>query len=1410
MSNWKRRIVSIFIFLMIATTLFLVRVPASPQTILSIEPSSINVAVGNTFSVSLMITDVVDLYSWEVRIDFDPNAIECIGAEEGPFLISVGPTTWPAPLINNTAGYIQMACALLAPPGASGSGILADITFRCISAMESPLLITSSTLLDSATEPIPHEIKDGYVYQVEPTFIWKNSYPDYAPSGVPDFDQKQDAWTNPVSGAWSWCGPTAVANSLWWMDSRFETNLIPPPTVIDNFALVQSYDGWDDHDPNNVDPFIRDLAWFMDTDGQRTGLTHSGTKVDDMQAGIAQYLSSKGLNPKGDCNGDGFVDYNDIKIIENAYGSSPGDPNWDMRADINQDNTVSVYDIVIAADHYGEYGMFYEKTVKMPTFDYIVQEVEKCEDVILLLGFWQEQPPESENWVRIGGHYVTVAGVDPNGKILAFSDPFTDNAELTGNGVVKPPPPHPHPPNPPDTVHNNASYVSHDFYSALIPSSGPSPGNPNFGVAYEPEMFYDLIDNFQGQNCPDEFEEQQGGYNQLWPISVEVEYAIVISPMDWYFKPGQPDYAPHGIPDFDQRQDNWTNPYPPVGTWSWCGPTALANSFWWLDSRYEPGNTPPPEISDGFPLVTAYGEWDDHDPNNAPKLIEELAWYVDCDGLRTGDQHCGTFVWDMQAGIEMYVEDKGLTWKFYEHTVERPDFNLIEKELKRCQDVILLLGFWQYDPDIMEWTRVGGHYVTVAGVDSMNMRIAISDPIRDHAAEGYPGFLLYPESPPDPVPPELHNNASWVSYDFYNVIEQWCPGGDLSLEGYIEETGGGGLGSVENFIMSNFPTGEMQPYQSGLPIYTQIEYAVIVSCKPGVVAAGSEDGNVYVNDFYGNLLWQWNTSLPVVSVALDTNGTYLVSGSRDLPEGPGLLSFYDVNAGPPPLWTAELPISESYDGGWAGTESKSVDIKYNIYNQFDVVAAATDNGLYLFDQYGNLIWEYLETPITIVRISQDGKYIAAADYHTGNIYLFSHLRDGTPGWGPEDGLPLWFISGLGQPGTMIWVAISGLGDYMAVGGYHPEPGPFVALFSRNGTMIWQYSLPKGDYIRVDMPCNGRSIVSVNDDPSDSKGCDLNYFSDLADGTPGWSSSDNTPIWSYWPGKENELAQNPYHDFYTVAISENGDVIATGGADGISNIYMLNTNGTILQKIPNGITVNCIDLTFTGQFGIAGDGTDTYGFFDKDQGLQWTYTTGGRINSVAISKFYPCMFPYPNHNVAVTALQQDIRAKTVIGQNNTLRIYVNVTNYGSFTETFEVVIWARGPFTSPSSSEEIDIARQRVTLNPGETTTLILTWNASAPKGIYTLYGEAEIMKDEIYVYNNELICPKLIYIVITGDIDHDGSVGLTDLVKLALAYGSKPGDPNWDPNCDLDDNGSVGLTDLVKLALYYGSVDPWP
>jgi hypothetical protein len=342
---------------------------------------------------------------------------------------------------------------------------------------------------------------------------WEISYPDYAPSGMPDFDLRQDGWINIGTGQPTFSAPAAVANSFWWIDSKFNR---PPGSMgdgMDQYPLVRDYldnlspyANRDDHDLWNVDhsatpwtgmnsppptpqPFIpgpqipggvnswgeliERLAWQMDTDGQRSASYHIGTKVPDIGNAIEEWFSS-----------ETFSD-----------GSS-----------LSESLCVKIY--------------------QRPAFAFAESLVKEFENVILLLGFWYF---ENDNWWRVGGHYVTVAGVNSVQLMVAFSDPFFDQAETGAPGRVLSGSYLPHNPIPhsDSTLHNDPGNVSHDIYDVNLNS--PAPAGiwwiPDYPVNSNPDS---LMSIFYRQNVPDEFIPSTRPYLPGYIINTIVEYAILI------------------------------------------------------------------------------------------------------------------------------------------------------------------------------------------------------------------------------------------------------------------------------------------------------------------------------------------------------------------------------------------------------------------------------------------------------------------------------------------------------------------------------------------------------------------------------------------------------------------------------------------------------------------------------------------------------------------------------------------------------------------------------------------------------------------------------------------------------------------------------------------------------------------
>lgn len=198
--------------------------------------------------------------------------------------------------------------------------------------------------------------------------------------------------------------------------------------------------------------------------------------------------------------------------------------------------------------------------------------------------------------------------------------------------------------------------------------------------------------------------------------------------MSWYWKPPYPNYSPQGLPDFDQKQDRWKKisagpngiidsvlegddilntdenciaPGPDcylnstaidddIEEWAFCGPVAVANCFWWFDSKYADPAGSPGDGKDQFALVQDYGSGDDHAITNPPLLIEKLAREMNTTEKGT------TYIDDMQNAINNWLISTNLTNKFTIQTYNQPTFSFIENEIKRSQNVILLLGSYDF------------------------------------------------------------------------------------------------------------------------------------------------------------------------------------------------------------------------------------------------------------------------------------------------------------------------------------------------------------------------------------------------------------------------------------------------------------------------------------------------------------------------------------------------------------------------------------------------------------------------------------------------------------------------------------------------------------------------------------------
>ena len=242
-------------------------------------------------------------------------------------------------------------------------------------------------------------------------------YPNYSPNGIPDFDQRQDdTWRN--NFRWSFCGPAALANIIWWFDSK---NSDPKGVIgdgFDNYTLVQNF-----NPPGNPEP-----GPFLDD--------HNYNNVNDNETSWVKYSNSGELIER-------LASYVDIywhKIPfltvsgTDRFQLSLGAKKWIKDAGLENDYKV--------------------ENIFRPSFSLIDERVRNNDGIILRLGYYLPSFPILFPLIFL--HYVTVAGINSNGYI-AVSDPELDIANPCSD----------------PTLHNNPSIVSHDIYEVDFSSPYP-------------------------------------------------------------------------------------------------------------------------------------------------------------------------------------------------------------------------------------------------------------------------------------------------------------------------------------------------------------------------------------------------------------------------------------------------------------------------------------------------------------------------------------------------------------------------------------------------------------------------------------------------------------------------------------------------------------------------------------------------------------------------------------------------------------------------------------------------------------------------------------------------------------------------------------------------------------------------
>jgi len=141
-------------------------------TLVLVDPPSQSVNVNATTTVEIKVDTVTNLYGVDVRLTFDATKLEAqdanstlagVQVEQGSFL-SPAQGFMAQNVADNTSGQVQYAFVLLTPaPAASGTGVLAKITFKAKAAGNALITLNSVTLSDNQAMPITATLVSGSI-----------------------------------------------------------------------------------------------------------------------------------------------------------------------------------------------------------------------------------------------------------------------------------------------------------------------------------------------------------------------------------------------------------------------------------------------------------------------------------------------------------------------------------------------------------------------------------------------------------------------------------------------------------------------------------------------------------------------------------------------------------------------------------------------------------------------------------------------------------------------------------------------------------------------------------------------------------------------------------------------------------------------------------------------------------------------------------------------------------------------------------------------------------------------------------------------------------------------------------------------------------------------------------------------
>ena len=168
------------------------------------------------------------------------------------------------------------------------------------------------------------------------------------------------------------------------------------------------------------------------------------------------------------------------------------------------------------------------------------------------------------------------------------------------------------------------------------------------------------------------------------------------------------------------------------------------------------------------------------------------------------------------------------------------------------------------------------------------------------------------------------------------------------------------------------------------------------------------------------------------------------------------------------------------------------------------------------------------------------------------------------------------------------------------------------------------------------------------------------------------------------------------------------------------------------------------------------------------------------------------------NVLITSVTP-FQESVIVGELATIN--VTVKNKGQVLESLNLTLLTGSIFIG---------SLENITLEPFDLKTFTFSWNSTGfNNGIYAIFGHAIVFPEDLNTTDN--VNSAVIAILLPGqagpgDINDDGAVDIFDCVTIALAFGSAPSYPNWNPIADVNHDELVDIFDISTVAIHFGEI----